>query len=217
MIADKKVIKATFPLLWPFIRAVASAVRHQSSKKRIRRLLKERNELFVEVGAGDKKGENGWLTIDLTENCDIFWDLRRGLPFPDESLSKIYSSHFLEHLSYKQGQEFLDECKRVLTPGGTFSICVPNARIYIEAYVNAHSLDTSRFFGYKQAYNNTTKIDYVNYTAYMDCEHKYMFDEQNLVFVLTSKGFRNVRLREFDPTLDLEVRQFESIYAEAEK
>ena len=114
MMPDKRVIKANFPLVWPFIRAVASAVRHQSSKKRIRRLLKERNALFVEVGAGDKKGENGWLTIDLTENCDIFWDLRRGLPFPDESLSKIYSSHFLEHLSYKQGQEFLDECKRVL-------------------------------------------------------------------------------------------------------
>jgi hypothetical protein len=48
-------------------------------------------------------------------------------------------------------------------------------------------------------------------------EHKYMFDEENLVFILKSKGFRNVRLREFDPSLDMPERDIESIYAEAEK
>jgi len=30
------------------------------------------------------------------------------------------------------------------------------------------------------AWNDTTKIDYVNYTAYMDNDHRYMFDEENL-------------------------------------
>ena len=51
----------------------------------------------------------------------------------------------------------------------------------------------------------------------MDGHHKYMFDEENLLFLLKSKGFRNVHLREFDPDLDLEKRDFESIYAEANK
>jgi len=40
-----------------------------------------------------------------------------------------------------------------------------------------------------------------------------MFDEENLVFILKSKGFRNVRLREFDPSLDMPERDIESIYA----
>ena len=46
---------------------------------------------------------------------------------------------------------------------------------------------------------------------------KYMFDEENLIHILTSKGFRNVNQREFDPDIDLKERDYESIYAEATK
>jgi predicted SAM-dependent methyltransferase len=196
--------------------------KYQMSKQKIRGFLKTKKEIFVEVGAGNRKGINGWLTIDMTNNCDIFWDLRKGMPFPDESISKIYSSHFLEHLSFKEGQKFLDECLRVLAPGGNFSICVPNARLYIEAYLLDSDLDPNFFFSYKPPYNNTTKIDYVNYIAYMDGKyeygkHKYMFDEENLIHILKAKGMKNVHLREFDPSIDLKKRAFGSIYAEAEK
>lgn len=190
--------------------------KHATSRKKINSLLHGEKEIYLEVGAGNKKGSNGWITIDMTGTCDIFWDLRMGIPFPNESVSRIYSSHFLEHLTYKEGQKFLDECLRVLRPGGTFSICVPNARIYIDAYLNS-KLDEKTFFRYKPAYNNTTKIDYVNYTAYMDGHHKYMFDEDNLIYILEAKGMRNVRLRDFDLALDLKERDFESIYAIAEK
>jgi predicted SAM-dependent methyltransferase len=199
------------------LREIKYILKHELSKRRISRLLREREEIFLEVGAGDKKGNNGWVTIDMTRDCDIFWDLRRGIPFPNGSILKIYSSHFLEHLSYEEGQKFLDECLRVLIQDGVFSICVPNARIYVEAYMNDFDLITNLFLGYEPAYNNTTRIDYVNYTAYMAGHHKYMFDEENLIFILKAKGFQNVRLREFDPNLDLKERDFESIYAEAEK
>lgn len=79
------------------------------------------------------------------------------------------------------------------------------------------SLDENEFFGYKPAYNNTTRIDYVNYTTYMDGHHKYMFDEENLLYILKLKGFKNAHLRIFNPSLHLKERDFESIYAEAEK
>ena len=44
-----------------------------------------------------------------------------------------------------------------------------------------------------------------------------MFDEENLIYILKSKGFKNAHIRKFDPNLDLKHRDFESIYAEAEK
>lgn len=182
-------------------------------------LLKDKKEVYLEVGAENKKGKDGWITIDLSKKCDIQWDLRNGIPFPTETISKIYSSHFLEHLTYKDGQTFLDECMRVLVPGGVFSVCVPNAGIYIKAYLNTDpvkDLDPA-FFIYKPAYNYTTKIDYINYMAYMDGHHKYMFDEENLVHILKAKGFENVHLRKFDPELDLKKRDYESIYAEGIK
>ena len=186
----------------------------RKAKHKVRYLLRTQKEILLELGA--RKRRDGWITID-TEESDIIWDLRNGIPFPDESVSQLYSSHFFEHLSFKQGQRFLDECLRVLRPGGKFSICVPNARIYIEAYLRNVDLDTNTFFDCTPAYNHTTRIDYVNYIAYMDGNHNYMFDEENLIYILKSKGMRNVRLREFNPSLDLKVRDFESIYAEAEK
>jgi predicted SAM-dependent methyltransferase len=201
----------------PFLAPLAGTVRHRLSKHKIRRLLSTKSEICIEVGAGDKRGTGEWLTIDLTRNCDIYWDLRKGIPFPNESITKIYSSHFLEHLAYGEIRRFLDECRRVLVTGGKFLICVPNARIYLEAYAKGAFLEPTTFFVYEPAYNHTTRIDYVNYTAYMAGQHRYMFDEDNLIFILKAKGFRNVRLRQFDPNLDLKERDFESIYAEAEK
>ncbi|MES9873675.1 MAG: methyltransferase domain-containing protein [Candidatus Sedimenticola sp. 6PFRAG7] len=212
----KNILKEKFPVSVDFARFVSHIIKSHISKSKIKHLLQANNSIYLDVGAGDKKGRDGWTTIDLTDNCDIYWDLNKGLPFPDESISKIYSSHFLEHLTFKEGQKFLDECFRVLLPGGAFSVCVPNSRMYIEAYLNSTSLDKD-YFQYGPAYNQTTLIDYVNYTAYMDGHHKYMFDEDNLIYLLESKGFRSVRLRGFDPDLDLEFRDFESIYAESEK
>ena len=203
-------------LIRPIYHFAKSKVLTVRSRRKIRALIAERKILQIEVGAGNKGGSNDWITIDMTPKCDIFWDLRNGIPFPDESVSKIYSSHFFEHLTYKESQIFLDDCLRVLKSGGVFSICVPNARLYIDAYLNNKKLGDDHW-GYIPAINNTTKIDYVNYMAYMDGHHKYMFDKDNLVHILNSKCFKNVRLREFDPSLDMQERDFESIYAEGQK
>ena len=214
----KELIKRNVPsILINFTRNIRHSEKLRVSKRHINYLIKERKTIYLEIGAGNKKGENGWITLDLTAKCDLYWDLTNGIPFPDESVSKIYSSHVFEHFTFKEGQKLLDECLRVLVKDGIFSICVPNAKIYIKAYLNSACLCENRFFGYKPAYNNTSRIDYVNYTAYMDGHHKYMFDEQNLIVILENKSFRNVRLRNFDPSLDLKERDFESIYAEAQK
>jgi len=101
--------------------------------------------------------------------------------------------------------------------GGEFSVCVPNFRYYVEAYIN------NKFFLEKDkcwqpAYIDTgSKIDQLNYMAYMFGEHKYMFDEENLINTLSKAGFTNIKLRDFDESLDLLERDFESIYALAIK
>ena len=197
------------------IKPAYSLYKDEITKHKVRYLLRTQKEILLEAGSNTRR--DGWITIDISEGCDILWNLRNGIPFPDESVSQIYSSHFFEHLKFKDGQKFLSECLRVMRPGGKFSICVPNARIYIEAYLRNVDLDANTFSIYKPAYNHTTRIDYVNYMAYMDGHHNYMFDEENLIYILKSKGMRNVRLREFNPSLDLKERDFESIYAEAEK
>jgi predicted SAM-dependent methyltransferase len=201
--------------------AVAKGLRNlgrdYSSRMYVRTLLRGTKPISLELGSGSKKGSNGWTTMDVVPGCDMYCNLAKGIPFPDGTVQNIYSSHFFEHLTYHQAQVLLGECFRVMAPGGRFSICVPNAKIYLEAYLKELALDEARHLRYAPAYNRTTKIDYVNYIAYMNEDHKYMFDEENLVYLLEHRGFKNVRIREFDPVLDLKERDCESIYAEGYK
>jgi predicted SAM-dependent methyltransferase len=191
--------------------------RQTKSLKYIRNLLDHKEEISLEIGAGAKKGQNGWVTLDINPNSDIYWDLTMGLPFPTGSIQRIYASHVLEHFTLREIQKLLNECLRVLIPGGHFSVCVPNANFYISAYSENKNLDPGIFFLDKPAYNFNSKIDYVNYTAYMYGHHKYMFDEMNLLALLKAAGFKNGRLRNFDSTIDLQERDFESIYVIGDK
>jgi predicted SAM-dependent methyltransferase len=199
------------------MKAIRQSLKQRSSRTRLRKLIDGMGPIKLELGAGNKTGANGWTTLDLALGCDICCNLAKGLPFPDNSVNDIYSSHFFEHLTYAEARTLMDECIRVLKPEGRFSICVPNARLYLEAYFRGDDLSGDGYITYEPALNRTTKIDYVNYVAYMNGQHKYMFDEENLVHLLKARGFRNVRLREFDKDLDLEMRIHESIYAEGFK
>jgi predicted SAM-dependent methyltransferase len=182
----------------------------------IKELLKGLSPIRLELGAGDRRME-GWTSVDMNDNCPLNLDLTGPIPFPDNSVSMIYSSHLLEHFQYTDLIKLLNECWRILETSGIFSASVPNARIYINAYHNPDNFNPDLFCRYEPAYNFNSKIDYVNYVAYMDGHHRYMFDEENIVVILKEAGFTNVRLREFDRTLDLEVRDFQSIYVKAEK
>jgi len=198
-------------------KGIRDLTRERSSRVQARKILRDSGPIRLELGAGNKKGTNGWTTLDIVPGCDMYCDLAKGIPFPDRSVQSIYSSHFFEHLTYAQARILLDECLRVMASAGKFSICVPNARLYLEAYLSKGPALNAEFFRHRPAFNRTTKIDCVNYIAYMDGDHKYMFDEENLVFLLEQGGFKNVRVRAFDPALDLKERQYESIYAEGYK
>ena len=71
--------------------------------------------------------------------------------------------------------------------------------------------------GYEPARCGSTRIDLVNYIAYMDGHHHYLFDEENLRAVLMNRGYRDVRLRAFDEALDLPAHRDYSLYVEAFK
>jgi predicted SAM-dependent methyltransferase len=190
---------------------VIATKRMRPTPKKIQTLLQSGQPIKLDIGGADK-GSNGWITLDITESCDLYWDLRRGIPFPDSSVDAIYSSHLFEHLTYQQGQAVLSESMRVLKSGGTFSICVPNARIYIEGYLGMRTVP-DEFYGWRPAFNGTTAIDAVNYVAYMDGEHKYLFDIDNLLHLLRNAGLVEVSERKIDTSVDRPERDYESIYA----
>lgn len=62
-------------------------------------------------------------------------DLRKGIPFGDDSADVVYHSHLLEHLDRDAVPGFLAEVKRVLKPGGIHRIVVPDLEVDARAYL----------------------------------------------------------------------------------
>ncbi len=190
------------------------AKREQDARNtaRVEALVRSGEPILLELGAGDRRLK-GWTTIDWGGESDLCLDLSLPLPFPDACVDGIYSSHVLEHFAYPQPLcGLLAECRRILKPKGFFSAAVPNARPYFEGYFQPDAFDPETRCLYRPAYHYHSAIDYVNYIAYMDGHHRYMFDEANLPAILTQAGFEDARIRAFDPSLDLEERRDDSIY-----
>ena len=197
-------------------RKIGHALILRRNRKVIDLLLQGGEPILLELGAGERRLK-GWTTIDRNEASDICMDLLNPLPFPDNCVTQVYCSHLLEHFYYPDLVSLLSECYRVLEPSGLFKVAVPNARIYLEAYADPEGFDDEYYCRYGPAFHYNSRIDYVNYMAYMGGYHRYLFDEENLLIVLANAGFACVRLRGFDPSLDLEQREYETIYAEAVK
>ncbi len=101
-----------------------------------------------------------------------------------------------------------------MIPGGTLSVAVPNAKLWIGLYMGGESIDTRKYVNGYQVPCPYGRLDLVNFIAYMDGCHKYLFDDKILLNMLRTAGFRNVQLRSFDPTIGVAARQHESLYAQ---
>ncbi|SFQ48617.1 BON domain-containing protein [Amycolatopsis arida] len=88
--------------------------------------------VVLDVGCGGTKQYPDNIGVDrrAATGVDVVADLRDGLPFPDGCADRVFAVHVLEHLV-----DFLplvDECHRVLRPGGILHVLSPWWR-----YVNA--------------------------------------------------------------------------------
>ena len=82
--------------------------------------------------------------LDSIGNANVkIQDLRRGIPYPDDSVCAVYHSHVLEHIDRTDAPAFLREALRVLRPGGVQRIVVPDLHGLVQKYETSfRRLDT---------------------------------------------------------------------------
>jgi predicted SAM-dependent methyltransferase len=153
-------------------------------------------ENFLNIGFWSQL-ENGRIYKDLNGTSNTFMlnhDLRNGVPAADNSLDLAYHSHMLEHLSYQDGIIFLKECFRVLKPGGTMRILVPDLELWINAYVNNNTF----FFDQYRRYGGIDPDIYVTKAAVFmgmlhNHEHRCGYDFESLKWLVEYVGFSDVK------------------------
>jgi predicted SAM-dependent methyltransferase len=130
-------------------------------------------------------------------------DLTKGIPHPSNSVDMIYSSHMLEHLRPSQAQFVLDDCHRVLKPGGVLRLVVPDLNEAAQAYLRrdleyfpSHtSLIADAFM--ESISSPTRRENIVRRLASRmlrtdDGGHKWMYDAESLIARLRSVGFVDI-------------------------
>lgn len=93
----------------------------------------------LNVGCGKHYHED-WVNLDLQSNDPkvLCHDVNQGIPFSEDKFEAVYHSHILEHLSPQQGRELIYECFRVLKPGGTLRVVVPDLEEIAQLYLTMH-------------------------------------------------------------------------------
>jgi ubiquinone/menaquinone biosynthesis C-methylase UbiE len=93
----------------------------------------------LNLGCGDDRLE-GFVNLDMRhERSDFLWRFETGLPYPNNSVEGITTSHAINALPlYLWTRVFLD-CFRVLVPGGVFRLTdddneSPSSRYYLNPW-----------------------------------------------------------------------------------
>ncbi|MEP7343522.1 MAG: methyltransferase domain-containing protein [Acidobacteriota bacterium] len=95
---------------------------------------------LLNLGCGQRFcADTSWTNVDFNsaDGRVIAHDLRRKLPFDDNTFDAVYHSHVLEHFTRSDGRRFVAECGRVLKPAGVLRVAVPDGaqicRLYLDA------------------------------------------------------------------------------------
>lgn len=150
--------------------------------------------LRVEVGGGPHPTQ-GYVHLDFDrsarhlEYVSPVWNL----PFEDESVSEVLAVHVLEHVHPYALNKTLMEWHRVLAPGGTASIHVPNARAIFDSFLLAApskkwALVNALFGMYGGPDINSPEDIPAEYRS----DHQAMFDFDLLEHELIRAGFDSV-------------------------
>lgn len=184
-------------------------------RRRAARIEAEQKPLLLHLGSGAQP-KKGWLNVDFVgDPVDFAWDLAKGIPFGDGAASAVFHEHLLEHIPLQTGAAFLDECFRVLEPGGTMRVGVPDAGKLIESYLGDGEYLESLHPG------RPTRLLGVQELFYWH-RHTTMFDEETLAFMFRAAGFPDPETCEWGETRlglapDTERRRAETLYMEAVK
>ena len=129
-------------------------------------------------------------------------DVRKGLPFATNSVAAIYSGEMLEHFTREQGKRLLEECLRVLVPGGVLRIRVPDnyevwrnyVRDYEEIFRQPREQWNEKHTRWIQMYFDDICTERP-WLMSMGHYHKWMYDEVSLILAFQTAGFVEVERR----------------------
>jgi predicted SAM-dependent methyltransferase len=155
---------------------------------------REISPLKVELGCGPHPSP-GYVHMDIDrsarhlEHVGPIWNL----PFADESVEELLAIHVLEHVHPADLSDTLKEWHRVLAPGGSAKVHVPNAPEIFESFrLNPPDQKWALINALMGMYGGANISSPDDIAREFRSDHQAMYDFELLEHVLLEAGFGRV-------------------------
>ena len=195
--------------------------RHISPGMRAReRALMRMKDVKLHFGCGPRILP-GWVNIDGWNFPGINFetDLRQPLPLSDASCQLIFTEHVFEHIDAESRLPVLRELLRVLQPGGTLRIVVPDCEQFVNAYIRRDAAWFQTALGCPVGRAEGLNKVFTMHT------HRVIDDWESLSAALRQAGFSRIERSSFNASaipelrIDCEApsRPLQSLFVEAQR
>ena len=138
----------------------------------------------LEFGCGETPTHAGYKTCDIRDLPGIDYvcpatEIDRHCE--PNSVTHITSRHMFEHLTFYDGERYLEACMRILRSGGELHMSLPNMDFHVQQWLNGSKLEHARagFWGWQRETDTGQVWDV----------HKSGYNYTQLSALLASKGY----------------------------
>jgi SAM-dependent methyltransferase len=152
----------------------------------------------------------------------ISHNLKKGIPFPSNSVDAVYHSHLMEHIDRDAVIVFHREIYRVLKPGGVQRLCIPDLEQLVSDYNTSlaaddltreaslrHDVSVAEIFEQSVRRTPSGAKGQSGFRIWSENlllgdartrgeTHQWMWDRVNVRAVLMDAGFTDVSVRSYD-------------------
>jgi predicted SAM-dependent methyltransferase len=176
-----------------------------NKRKEIKKFDKAKTKK-IQFGSSKNKLK-GFLNTDVFGKIPI--DITKKLPFKNDSIDLIYSSHLVEHIYLKEFIKFLKETKRILKRGGIQIIQTPSLEKASKIVYSKHEnkdLLLNRHQNKHSRIKSKTPSEYLNDLIHLNFGHKYLYDFDFIKFLALNEGYSDVKRIKIEEIPEKEIK-----------
>ncbi|RKZ46239.1 MAG: hypothetical protein DRR16_24635 [Candidatus Parabeggiatoa sp. nov. 3] len=147
-------------------------------------------------------GKGSPYAVKWPENLKVV-DARKRLPFEEQSVDCIFTSHFLEHVKKYEAIKILKESYRTLKRGGVIRVVVPNIDLVIKnCNVEKHDNQLKMVEYTNECFYGVPDFGFKPPTLWGEIQrvfmrgHQWLYDYEYMKFVLIEAGFNEENIQQ---------------------
>lgn len=181
----------------------------------INRYIESNSIKKLQLGCGPNVLE-GWLSTDINpipKKGILYIDVTKAINFNDNTFNYVFHEHLIEHLRYGQGVKLIQECWRILKPGGKLRVATPDLSFIMHFYNQEKSELQTKYLHWVidtfMADVNIYLDTFVINNLFYNFDHKFIYDSKLLRHIFEKSGFINIKQYKARESDDLNFRNID--------